>query len=339
MYTWVTLKNSKIHQKVFRINSEKRIKKKIIEKLSYYYPEDLANYTQLVTDFRLPKGKTKISQSIHATELGIAIKAYEMEKRYKWFSTMEYFKLWKPLYPRRYSRREEGINVPLELKKFYAEQIQNSDEINMCGISLRDFFKKNGIYYKLMDDNVFSASRSKKVLRIILLNPFCPIAQLRLFVENEELRKKGKTISKQLVVNAQLWRDITDVVEELSKQKKDLKDRIKVCFNDVLMQYLLIFKEFVCYEPYHMGDTNELYSGSDQYTKFENDGHAKPNCLAGVGFPFMIHSNESTVSILLKSHFDNLFDFYYDENGLKEMRNKLREPKKFLQDTGLFKFV
>ncbi len=267
------------------------------------YEED---YNQF-RSFILTKKNGKITGKHLAKEISKAFYLYQQEEEHKWIEKVNAINLDDIFSYRRNPNEIERLRRAYE-EAFYVDH----STICMIGISLKDFFLRNGIFHPIISKSIDDFDVYYK---IIILNPRSRAANFRIEIEQGKIEKS----------ESQLYIDILNVARELNnpskkteKERKRVKNHFDVRFADEpLSCYLVQTRDYTFIENYHSGRT----SGID-----EDPIHKRDQICLGGYVPYLkVRNKGSMFANIISSHFDILFKRYEENtliNTIKEITNR-----------------
>ena len=184
--------------------------------------------------------------------------------------------------------------------------IKKQDKIDICGISLRDFLHPNGILDQVFRDLKQSDKEIKKIIRVLLLDPFSEPGQMR------SKREQGLDIKVNGIIKGNLFQDIIRSLRHHSEQKKVYENiSIEIKLYSVAPS-CFIFKtnESLITEQYHFGAKNKDLQ--------QNVNSLEESTVVARRIPISEYSNDCSMYDELSGH----FDFIWESNTNSENKEK-----------------
>lgn len=191
--------------------------------------------------------------------------------------------------------------------------IKKEDKIDICGISLRDFLHPNGILDQVFRDLKQRDKEIKKIIRVLLLDPFSEPGQMR------SKREQGLDIDKvNGIIKGNLFQDIIRSLRHHSEQKKVYENiSIEIKLYSVAPS-CFIFKtnESLITEQYHFGAKNKDLQ--------QNENSLEESTFVARRIPISEYSNDCSMYDELTGH----FDFIWESTTNSENKEKWADKNK-----------
>ena len=132
--------------------------------------------------------------------------------------------------------------------------INAQQDIDICGISLRDFLHPNGIFDQVFKDLRLIKSRESKMIRVLLLDPFSESGQLR-----SRREQAGDKEEAEGMIRGNLFQDIIRSLRhhsELEKAYRNIKIEVKL-YSAAPSCFIFRTNESIILEQYHFGTKKE----------------------------------------------------------------------------------
>ena len=205
------------------------------------------------------------------------------------------------------------------------EDIYDSKEVFLCGISLKDFFLPTGQYSRLILNTI---KKHDTKIYVLILNPLSTAAFERMAIEEDFKNLPNPEFS--------LFTDITTVISTLKNKtgyflndedkKKWDKKIIPIFMDEMPLHYLVITENFTFMESYHNGSIKDI---KELYTR---DLETYIKCIGGY-VPYFKFNNNSIAAELYKNHFLRTYRKYeMHEKGkhdLQWMIDQYQNPDNF----------
>ena len=190
--------------------------------------------------------------------------------------------------------------------------IKKQDKIDICGISLRDFLHPNGILDQVFRELKQSDKEIKKIIRVLLLDPFSEPGQMR------SKREQGLDIKVNGIIKGNLFQDIIRSLRHHSEQKKVYENiSIEIKLYSVAPS-CFIFKtnESLITEQYHFGAKNKDLQ--------QNENSSEESTFVARRIPISEYSNDCSMYDELSGH----FDFIWESTTNSENKEKWADENK-----------